>query len=121
MRDHGAANIYGRAWLEIDGETVSRQTIPLTAPRFLNLQRAPVETRIEPVPDTEHAYSVTLTSDVYQHAVQFHLTNTPHRADDNFFDLFPGESRVVRITLKQPLSLDAVRERLTTMSLVDSY
>jgi beta-mannosidase len=119
MREHGAANIYGRAWLEIDGETASRQTILLTAPRFVNLQRASIETRIEDMGDSE--YSITLTSGVYQHAVQFHLTNTQYRADDNFFDLFPGEPRVVRVSLKHPLSLEEVRARLTTMSLVDTY
>jgi beta-mannosidase len=119
MHEYGASNIYGRAWLEIEGETVSRQTILLTAPRFLNLTRAPIETRIEHIRDDE--YSIAFTSSVYSHAVQFHLTDTQYRAEDNFFDLFPNETREVRVTLKQPLSLDEVRARLTTVSLADSY
>ncbi|HEX8551039.1 MAG TPA: glycoside hydrolase family 2 protein [Abditibacteriaceae bacterium] len=119
MREHGAPNIYGRAWLAIDGETVSRQTILLTAPRFLNLQRAPIEAQIEQTSDLE--YSFSFTSGVYQHSVQFHLKGTQYRADDNFFDLHPDQVHVVRVKLKQPVSLDELRARLTTMSLVDSY
>jgi beta-mannosidase len=119
MKEHGAPNIYGRAWLELDNETVSRQTILLTAPRFLNLQQESVETQIEQRDDNE--YSIAFTSSVYQHSVQFHLTDTQYRADDNFFDLYPSEKHVVQVKLKQPLSLAEVRARLTTMSLVDSY
>jgi beta-mannosidase len=119
MKEHGASNIYGRARLELDNETVSRQTILLTAPRFLNLQQAPVETQVEQHNDNE--YSVAFTSNVYQHSVQFHLTDTQYRADDNFFDLYPNEKHVVQVRLKQPLSLSEVHARLTTMSLVNSY
>jgi beta-mannosidase len=119
MKEYGASNIYGRAWLELDNETVSRQTILLTAPRFLNLQQAPVETQIEQLGDNE--YSIAFTSSVYQHSVQFHLTDTQYRADDNFFDLYPNEQHVVQVRLKQPLSLAEVRARLTTMSLANSY
>jgi beta-mannosidase len=119
MSEHGAPNLYGRAWLEIAGETVSRQTILLTAPRFLNLQSAPIETQIEAVDENE--YSITFTSNVYQHSVQFHLKGTQYRADDNFFDLYPNQPHVVRVKGRESLSLEEVRERLTTMSLVDSY
>jgi beta-mannosidase len=103
----------------IDGAEVSRQTVLLTAPRFLNLQVAPIETQIELI--DESRWALKFTSPVYQHAVQFHLTDTPFRADDNFFDLYPNQSHVVQVKLKQPLSPDQLRERLTTMSLVDSY
>jgi beta-mannosidase len=119
MKEHGAPNIYGRAWLEVDGETVSRQTILLTAPRFLSLQRATVQTQVEQTGNNE--YSITFISDVFQPQVQFHLTHTQYRADDNFFDLYPGVSHKVKVTLKEDADLATVQQRLTTMSLVDSY
>jgi beta-mannosidase len=119
MKEHGAPNIYGRAWLEIDGATVSRQTILLTAPRFLNLQRGPIETQVELAGDNE--YSIVFTSTVFQPQVQFHLTKTQYRADDNFFDLYPDTPHTVHVTLKEDADLATVQQRLTTMSLVDSY
>ena len=119
MEEHGAGNIYLRAWLESGGEIVSRQTAFFTARRFLNLPHGEIETKIEELGRRE--YSLTFRSDVFQHRVQFHLQKTRYRAGDNFFDLFPGEARAIRVHLEDELSREEIAARLTTMSLADSF
>ncbi len=119
MREFGAKSLYFCAWLEIDGEVVSRQTAFLTARRFLDLPRAAIETQIEARGANE--FALTFTSPVFQTQVRFHLENTKYRASDNFFDLYPDASHVVTVKLEADLSVDEMARRLTSMSLVDSY
>ena len=40
---HGRRRLYLRLWLEVGDQTESQQTVFFTAPRFLNLRRAPVQ------------------------------------------------------------------------------
>lgn len=46
LAQHGRRRLYLRLWLDMNGETVSQQTVFFTAPRFLDLRRAPVHTTI---------------------------------------------------------------------------
>lgn len=119
MTEFGAKSLYLRAWLEIEGDTVSRQTAYLTARRFLDLPHAPIEMFIGWKGKRE--YELTFTSPVFQSQVQFHLANTKYRASDNFFDLYPDVAHVVTVRLEQELSRGEVARRLSAMSMVDSY
>ncbi len=119
MKEFGAKELYVRAWLEIEGEVVSRQTAYLTARRFLDLPRAAIESQVET--KSAHEVNLTFTSPVFQSQVQFHLANTKYRAGDNFFDLYPDVPHVVTVKLDEELSHGEVTRRLSAMSMVDSY
>jgi len=118
IEQHGRRQLYLRIWLEIAGQPVSQQTVFLTAPRFLNLRRGPVQC-------TVHAHSVNtvdvaFSSPVFQHRVEFDLPGLEYRASDNFFDLYPGVAHRVTVHAHGLTEADFLH-RLTTRSLVDSY
>ena len=98
MEKYGARCIYFRVALVIGGSTVSRQTTFLTAPRFLDFRRVPIQATIKAL--GKCLFAVTFKSKVFQPWVQFHFRQTPYRAEDNFFDLFPNEPRVIELTIE---------------------
>ncbi|PQV63526.1 beta-mannosidase [Abditibacterium utsteinense] len=119
MSQYGAKTLYVRAWLEIGGKVVSRQTAFLTARRFLEMPRAAIESQIQARGGSE--YFFTFTSPVFQTQVQFELEGLSYRASDNFFDLYPDVPHLVTVQLKNEFSPAEVAQRLSTMSLADSY
>lgn len=126
MDRHGAANVFLHVRLEIDGQTVSEDTVFLTAPRHLNLPRAAVETTVAST--AEGDWAITFRSPVFQHRVTWEVEGLTHadlRAEDRFFDLLPDRPRTVRgfprSAAARALDAAAVRDRLRVLSLVDSY
>jgi beta-mannosidase len=119
MEKYGAPTLYLRVELAAGGKILSRQTVYLTAPRYLNLQKTPV--RVGWRKKAPQEYELTLTSRVFQPWTAFELPGIRHRADDNFIDLYPGEPRCVVIQTEKDLPLGALRKKLGVASLVDSY
>ncbi|MDD5349568.1 MAG: hypothetical protein PHQ12_05095 [Chthoniobacteraceae bacterium] len=118
MQTHGARSLYLRIQLEAGGE-VSRDTLFLTAPRFINLPRAPIAAKVEPVSGCE--FEVTLTSDVFQHQAEITLPGIAHHAGDNFLDLYPGEACRVRLRTESPATKAQIEKALRVRSLADTY
>jgi len=119
MARHGARFLYLRVALEASAGEISRQTVFLTAPRNLPLQRQPIETGLKQTGPRQ--WELKLTSPIYQHAVQFHFRRIAYRAEDNFFDLFPAESRVLTVRLSTACAEADLKAALEIRSLVDSY
>jgi len=119
MKKYGAALLYLRAELTIDGRTVSRQTAFLTAPRFLELQKRPIRVGLKKT--GPRRYVLTLQSPVFQPATAFELPGIAHRAEDNFVDLHPGEPRQIELRTERDLDVATLRGKLRVASLVDSY
>lgn len=119
IKAHGAASLYLRVELTTRSGAVSRQTAFLTAPRYLRLKPAIIRRTIKKV--SPGVFALSLSSKTYQHAVQFHFRGTKYRAEDNFFDLFPGEKRTVEILVDQKTTGAALEKALEVRSLVDSY
>ena len=119
MKKFGAPSLYLRVELLVGRKVVSRQTVFLTAPRYLNLEPGKITSQLKKTGPSR--FTLTLSSKVYQHAVEFHFRGMKYRADDNFFDLFPGTSRQVEIRTQKDLSLAELRKRLETQSLISSY
>jgi beta-mannosidase len=119
MKKHGVASLYLRVELAVGNKVVSRQTAFLTAPRYLDLQPGKVETQIKKLGTAK--FALTLSSKVFQHAVSFHFKKTAYRAEDNFFDLFPGSKRRIEIRTEKDISVADLKKRLETTSLVSSY
>ncbi len=119
MARHGARNLVLQVELQRGAEVLSRQTVFLTAPRYLNLPRGRTEAKLRRLGDNR--YELTLAANVFQHAVCFHLRNTTYRADDNFLDLYPGEPRRIVIRTEAKAALRDLQGRLELFSLRDSY
>ena len=64
---------------------------------------------------------IRFTSRVFQHAVQFELPGLSYSAADNFFDLYPGETKIVTIKLGRKVTPAQLKAKLTFRSLVDTY
>jgi len=118
MKTHGAREIYLRIRLKTESRQVSEDTVFLTAPRNMELPRTPIGTAIKRISDTE--FEIRFRSAGFHHQVQFELEKIPHRADDNYFDLYPNEIRKVRVHTRRPATLAALKHRLKTFSLVDA-
>jgi beta-mannosidase len=119
IAQYGARNLYLRVELETESGEISRQTVFLTVPRNMPLVKGKIATKFRKIDPLR--WELSLTSPVYQHAVQFHFAKIDCRADDNFFDLFPEESRTVTLRTQEPLSEAKLKASLEVRSLVDSY
>lgn len=119
LKNHGARHIFLRIRLETRDGHRSEDTVFFTAPRFLDLPRARITTSVQRV--SEREFDLGFQSQVFQHRVQVDLPGLPHRASDNFFDLYPGETHSVRIRTLAPATKQSIRRALTSRSLVDSY
>ena len=116
---HGHARVYLRVGLEVDDATVSEQTVFLTPPRFMALPKAVVRTSVRM--ESPRQALLSFASKVFQHAVAFDLKGLAHHADDNFFDLYPGERRRIRVRFDHPVSQQQICAALSHHSLVDTY
>lgn len=119
LRDHGARHLYLRIRLETRDGHCSEDTVFFTAPRFLDLPRSRIITSVKRVSDRE--FDLSFHAKTFQHRVQFDLPGLPHKASDNFFDLYPGEPQGVRVCTLAPSTKHAIIQALTTRSLADSY
>ena len=116
---HKAGNLVLRTWVEIQRQTAAQSTVFFTAPRMIDLPRAPVDVSIQEM-DSRH-FEVELVSPVFQYQVEFTLPKIAHRASDNYVDLFPGIPHRIQITTTKPTTVNELMKRLSTMSLADTY
>jgi beta-mannosidase len=114
LATHGRDNVVLRIGLEIDGELVSENGVFLTQPRFAALPRAKVRIGVEMLSKTEAEISVV--SPVYQHRFALDL-DVLHTCDDNYFDLFPGHKRFIRMSLSKPMTAAKLKKSLRWFSL----
>lgn len=119
MAEHGRDNLHLRIALVIGRRRVSEETVFLSPPRFLNLQRAKTKVTVRAVSPTE--FDLTFRTSAFQHRFAFDLPGLAHRSDDNYFELYPDEPKVVRVTLERPATAARIRKTLVHQSLVDSY
>ncbi|MFH0921404.1 MAG: glycoside hydrolase family 2 protein [Fibrobacterota bacterium] len=119
IQKYGLRNLYVRTWLARKGELLSQDTVFLTAPAQMPLIKEALRPSVRRVSDTEYALTFKARNFLVQAA--FDVAGAQFRATDNFFDLYPGLTRTVRVMLKKPLSRAAFEKALTVRSLVDSY
>ena len=86
-----------------------RNTVLLTAPRFLNLSKKPIKVATQRLDD--ETISVTVSSAVYHHRVELSLPGAKAWWSDNFFDLLPGQSRTVELRRATPSLLKKLKVR----------
>jgi beta-mannosidase len=115
-RDH----IYLRIALDVENSRVSEETVFLTAPRFLELPKAAPKIAVRTVAG-ERCAEIDFTSRVFQHRFAFDLAGIAHQASDNFFELYPGETKTVRVELEKPATAAQLKKKLTWRSLADTW
>jgi beta-mannosidase len=119
MEKYGRDNVVLRVALEVDKVRVSEETVFLAPPRFIALRPAKTTLRIKSVSPNEVA--LTLISDRFQHRFAFELEGIPHLSSDNFFDLYPGETKIVTLKLGRKVTPAQLKAKLKYRSLVDTY
>ena len=118
VKTYGAGSIILRIKLETERGAVSEDTVFFTAPRFIDFPRAPISTTVERTSQRE--FQLGFQSRVFQHAVQVDLPGLAHKLDDNFFDLYPGEMRKVRLCTEKAAILAEIKRTLKMRSLADT-
>jgi len=119
LAQFGRETIYLRIALDVAGERVSEDTVLFTLPRFMDLPapRTKVSVRL----GAQGRAAVGFTSPVFQHRFEFDFAGHAFTCSDNFFDLYPGERRLVRVRFADGVSKAGLARSLTYRSLADSY
>ncbi|HVW21499.1 MAG TPA: glycoside hydrolase family 2 protein [Opitutaceae bacterium] len=116
---HGRDNLVLRAVLEVGGRRVSETSAFFAPPRFVALPKA--RTTATVTLRGPNRARLSFASDAFQHRFAFDLAGVAYQADDNYFDLFPGETRTVEIALARPRTAAQLRAALSHRSLADTY
>jgi beta-mannosidase len=114
-----SVRIYLRIALDVDGERVSEDTVFLAPPRFLELPKPRTTVAVRMMMPKRAL--LTFQSPVFQHRFAFDITGLAHSSSDNFFDLYPGEKKVVEVEFTRPLSPVRLKRLITCRSLADTY
>jgi beta-mannosidase len=117
LKTYGASNIVLRIRLETERGAISEDTVFMTAPRFMEFPRVPISTTVERT--TQREFQLGFHSRGFHHAVQVDLPGIAHKVEDNFFDLYPGEMRRVRVCTEKAAMLAEIKRALTIRSLAD--
>jgi beta-mannosidase len=119
LQEHGRDHLYLRIALEIHGQRVSEETVFLTPPRFLSLPRAETKVAVRQLTPTQAL--LTFESTAFQHRFAFEIAGLGLHASDNFFELYPREQKDVVVEFDEPVTVAEIKNRLTYLSLVDTY
>ena len=117
---HGRDRVYLRMALDVDGTTVSEETVFLAPPRFLDLPR-PKQTATTIKLLTPTKALIAFTSPVFQHRFAFYLPGAAHTTSDNYFELYPREKKEVVVEFAKPITKAVIAKKLRFHSLVDTY
>lgn len=98
------------------GKTVSRKTLLLDREKRLDLPKAKLKTRIEVMKDS---LKLTVTTDAFARLVKAECSATHLPFSDNFFDLLPGEKKVITMSLEEGMDPKSVAESIVVYSLSD--
>jgi len=119
LEAHGQDSIYLRIALEVNGRRMSEDTVFLAPPRYLALPKARTSVTVKTL--APNRVELAFTSPVLQHRFAFDLRGIPHRSSDNFFELYPDETKTIEVEFPRTQSPAKVRSTLVWHSLVDTY
>ena len=118
LKQHGRDFLYVRHALSAGRRLLSEETVLFSPPRYLRLPRP--QTRVTIRMHGTRAATLTFRSPVFQHRLVFDLPGLAHLAGDNWFDLYPGRTKTVRVDFAQPQTKAALRRLLRCHSLADA-
>jgi beta-mannosidase len=119
LAEFGRESIYLRIALDTAGKRASEDTVLFTLPRFMDFPRPRTAVSIRMV--APGRASVSFTSPVLQHMFEFDFPGHRFAASDNFFELYPGETKRVDVAFTGKVTLPRIRKSLRHRSLADSY
>jgi len=96
--------------LEKDGNTLYEETKTVQEPKYLKLPKSSVE--VETAKLDKGKFKVSLKSDVYTKALWLRLDGVKAKFTDNFFDLIPGKSKTIEVSIEKDLSPSEFEKRL---------
>jgi len=115
----GRDRVYLRIALDVAGRRVSEDTVMLTTPRFMDLPKP--RTRISIRMRSPGRASVAFTSPAFQHRFAFDFPRLAFACSDNYFELYPGETRTVEVRFARPVAAARLRRLIVHRSLADTY
>ncbi len=115
----GREHIYLRIALEVAGKRLSEDTVLFTLPRFVDFPRP--RTKVVIRTGQPGRASVSFTSPVLQHMFEFDFPGRRFAASDNFFELYPGETKEIDVDFGGGATPTGLRSSITHRSLADSY
>ena len=104
------------ATLKEDGKIVSRKTLLLNKEKNLDLPKAKLKTVITV---KGNILELKISTDNYARLVKAECSKTHLPFSDNFFDLLPGEEKVITMTLKNGMNPLEIAENTVVYSLCD--
>jgi beta-mannosidase len=119
LASFGRENLYLRVALDVAGRRASEDTVFLTIPRFMELPRTRTTAVVRAKGPGQAEFS--FTSPVFQHKFEFDFAGRRFACSDNFFDLFPGETKRVDVTFPGGVTAADMRKSLVHRSLADTY
>ena len=105
--------------LQAGGTTLSTNTHYFALPKEIALPKAGIAATWQPVSDS--TYQVTLKSKTLAREVNLSLAEGDGFFGDNYFDLLPGETKVLTFKSEGATSLDKLRKQLVVRTLVDAF
>jgi beta-mannosidase len=119
LKRWGHRKLVLRLALSSGARLLSQNSVLFTAPRFIDFQRAPIDTQLRRLGPA--SYELELKSKAFHHQVRWDFPGLKSRGSDNYFDLFPGLACRVQLNLDHNLPLRIVSKKLRVISLVDTY
>ncbi|GGF06429.1 beta-mannosidase [Hymenobacter cavernae] len=105
--------------LQANGTTLSTNTHYFALPKEMTLPKTNVSATWART--TDSTYQVTLKSTALAREVYLSLAQGDGFFGDNYFDLLPGETKVLTFKSEGATSLDELRKRLVVRSLTDAF
>ncbi|HKJ33182.1 MAG TPA: glycoside hydrolase family 2 protein [Balneolales bacterium] len=113
---NGADNLIIWPELEIGGKIVSQNMLIFNRPKSLKLKKPDIKADVS---GTGKNYQVTLGSNIPALWVWIDVTDTEAKYSDNFIHLKPGDSKVINVTLDEPMSESEFKQILNVQSVHD--
>lgn len=105
--------------LQAGGTTLSTNTHYFALPKEMALPKAGIATTWQQASDS--TYQVTLKSKTLAREVNLSLAEGDGFFGDNYFDLLPGETKVLTFKSEGATSLDKLRKQLVVRTLPDAF
>ncbi|HEX8350453.1 MAG TPA: glycoside hydrolase family 2 protein, partial [Hymenobacter sp.] len=102
-----------------NGTTLSTNTHYFALPKEMTLPKANITTNWTRTNDS--TYQVTLKSKALAREVYLSLSQGDGFFGDNYFDLLPGDTKVLTFKSEGNTSLDELRRRLVVRTLTDAF
>ncbi|RZK23627.1 MAG: glycoside hydrolase family 2 protein [Hymenobacter sp.] len=119
LKGHDGKQVALSCALEAGGTTLSTNTHYFALPKEMALPKTNIAATWQQAPDS--TYQVTLKSKTLAREVCLSLAQGDGFFGDNYFDLLPGQTKVLTFKSESATSLDALRKQLVVRTLSDAF